>query len=131
LSENRIEADKAFAIYRATSVQADEKAAGDSFEKDRPAYLGSADRAAEALKKGELNQTNDILKAQVAPLYKATMSEINIIIASNARQANEVIADAAQINARVNWMLIIGITVAILVAAMLGWLVTRMITANL
>jgi methyl-accepting chemotaxis protein len=128
MDENIAAINKAFSLYRATPLQPDEKAAGDSFERDWPAYANSASAAISKLKEGKPKEADNILKNQTEQLYKATMDEMKIIIESNARQAKEVSAAAAQINNRVNWMMTIGIIIALLAGSILGWLVTRMIT---
>ncbi|PHN67295.1 hypothetical protein AO286_26410 [Pseudomonas syringae] len=41
--DNQSEAQAAFKIYRATPLEADERAAGDDFERDWPAYISAVD----------------------------------------------------------------------------------------
>lgn len=126
--DNQSEAESAFKIYRATPLESDERAAGDDFERDWPAYIMTADAALAALRKGDIEQARTITASNVLPAYRKTVDEIKIMVASNARQANETIQAAASTKVQVTWVLIVGCLIAILCAVALGMVVTTMIT---
>jgi methyl-accepting chemotaxis protein len=114
LKENQAQAEADFKIYRATPLQADEKAAGDDFERDWVTYISAALGALTVVQSGDLDQASKLAASSVTPSYRKTMGELKIMIESNARQ--------------VTWTLIIGSLIAVICAITLGLLVTRMIT---
>ncbi|RYF50645.1 MAG: methyl-accepting chemotaxis protein, partial [Cytophagaceae bacterium] len=126
--DNQTDAQTSFKTYRATPLQADERAAGDDFERDWLAYIGAIDSGFAALKNADVGLARKIAIDSVAPAYKKVVSEIKIMTESNARQANETTQAAADTNVQVTWTLIIGCLIAIVCAGALGMMVTAMIT---
>jgi len=126
--ENQTQAESDFKIYRATPLEADEKAAGDDFERDWPAYIAAAQNAFSVIQSGDIEQASKLAASSVTPSYRKTMGELKIIIESNARQADEAAKAGIDTNRQVTWVLIIGSLVAVICAIVLGLLVTRMIT---
>ncbi|MEQ7918330.1 methyl-accepting chemotaxis protein [Xanthomonas sp. WHRI 1810A] len=126
--DNQSEVQTAFKIYRATPLEADERAAGDDFERDWPAYISAIDAGLAALKSGDVVQARLIATSTVTPVYAKLMAEINIMIASNTRQAVDVMAVGDSTNKQVTWILIAGCLIAMVFAVALGMIVTGMIT---
>jgi|GEM_PF-107201 len=126
--ENQTQAESDFKIYRATPLEADEKAAGDDFERDWSAYIAAAQNAFSVIQSGDIEQASKLAASSVTPAYRKTMGELKIIIESNARQADEAAKAGIDTNRQVTWVLIIGSLVAVICAIVLGLLVTRMIT---
>lgn len=126
--DNQSEVQTAFKIYRATPLEADERAAGDDFERDWPAYISAIDAGLAALKSGDVVQARLIATSSVTPVYAKLMAEINIMIASNTRQAVDVMAVGDSTNKQVTWVLITGCLIAMVFAVALGMIVTGMIT---
>nr|WP_172687602.1 methyl-accepting chemotaxis protein [Pseudomonas syringae]ARO44872.1 Methyl-accepting chemotaxis protein I (serine chemoreceptor protein) [Pseudomonas syringae pv. actinidiae] len=126
--DNQAEAMGSFKAYRATPLEADERAAGDDFERDWPTYIAAVDAGLAALKNGDAGSAKRIANDVVTPAYKKLISEVKIIIDSNSRQADEVSQSAANTNSYVTWVLIIGCLVAVACAIALGMVVTAMIT---
>ncbi|MCF5224987.1 HAMP domain-containing protein [Pseudomonas syringae] len=126
--DNQIESQTSFKTYRATPLAPDERAAGDDFERDWPAYIAAMDTGFAALTNGDVGLARKIAIDSVTPAYKKVVSEIKIMTESNARQANETTQAAASTNVQVTWVLIIGCLIAIVCAIALGMIVTAMIT---
>jgi len=129
--ENQAQAEKEFKIYRATPLEADERAAGDQFERDWPAYIAAAENAFAVLRSGSVEQAVALGDSAVIPAYRKIMGELKIMIDSNARQAGEVAAEGQAIKEQVSWMLLIGCVIAVFCALALGLWVTRLITRPL
>lgn len=129
--ENSAQAEQDFKTYRATPLEADERAAGDDFERDWPAYISAAENVFALLEKGDVDQAIKLADDSVTPAYRKTISEVKVIIDSNARQASELATSAQGIHEQVTWALIIGGLLAAAAATGLGLLVTRMITRPL
>lgn len=129
--ENSAQAEQDFKTYRATPLEADERAAGDDFERDWPAYISAAENVFALLEKGDVDQAIKLADDSVTPAYRKTIGEVKIIIDSNARQAFELATSAQDIHEQVTWALIIGGLLAAAAATGLGLLVTRMITRPL
>ncbi|WPP02439.1 methyl-accepting chemotaxis protein (plasmid) [Pseudomonas sp. HR96] len=126
--DNQSEAQTVFKAYRTTPLEPDERAAGDDFERDWPAYISAMDSGFAVLKNGDVGQARMIATDSVTPAYKKVVGEIKIMTESNARQANETTQAAASTNVQVRWVLIIGCLIAIVCAVALGMIVTAMIT---
>ncbi|MEN5032891.1 methyl-accepting chemotaxis protein [Pseudomonas sp. Ps21-P2] len=126
--DNQSEAQAAFKLYRATPLEADERAAGDQFERDWPAYIAAVDAGYAALKNGDIAQARMLGATSVTPAYLKVIAELNIIIDSNSRQALEVMVDGDNANKQVTWVLVIGCLIAMVCAGALGLIVTGMIT---
>lgn len=126
--DNQAEAQASFKTYRATPLEPDERAAGDDFERDWPVYIAAMDSGFAALTKADVGLARKIAVDSVTPAYQKVVSEIKIMIESNARQANETSQAAATTNSQVTWILIIGCLIAIVCAIALGMIVTAIIT---
>ncbi|MET0609824.1 MAG: methyl-accepting chemotaxis protein [Pseudomonas caspiana] len=129
--DNQAEAEQQFKIYRATPLEADERAAGDEFERDWPAYVAAAENVFALLKSGDVDQAAKFADTSATPAYRKTIGEVKIMIESNARQALDVATSGQATNQQVTWALIIGALVAAAAAVALGLVVTRMITRPL
>ncbi|GFM70987.1 methyl-accepting chemotaxis protein [Pseudomonas cichorii] len=129
--DNQAEAEQQFKIYRATPLEADERAAGNDFERDWPAYVAAAENIFSLLKSGDVDQAVRLADSSATPAYRKTIGEVNIMIESNARQALDVAKAGNDTNHEVTWALIIGGLVAAAAAITLGLVVTRMITRPL
>jgi methyl-accepting chemotaxis protein len=129
--DNAAEAQTAFKTYRATPLEADERAAGDEFERDWQTYIAATESGFAALKSGDMEQAGKIATSTVTPAYRKVIGELKIMIDSNARQANEMTQSAASNNSQVTWILIVGCLIAIVCAIVMGLIVTGMITRPL
>lgn len=128
LKENQAQAETDFKVYRSTPLEADEKAAGDDFERDWAAYISAALNALSVAQSGDLEQASKLAVTSVTPSYRKTMGELKIMIESNLRQANEQAQAGIETDTQVTWILIIGSLIAVVCAIALGLIVTRMIT---
>ncbi|TDV63341.1 methyl-accepting chemotaxis protein [Pseudomonas sp. LP_7_YM] len=128
LKENQAQAESDFAIYRGTPLEDDEKAAGDEFLRDWPAYLAALQNTLSVIQSGDLEQASQLAANSVTPVYRKTMAELKIIIESNSRQASESAQAGIDTNRQVTWILTIGALIAVICAIALGLIVTRMIT---
>ncbi|MDT3719601.1 methyl-accepting chemotaxis protein [Pseudomonas oryzihabitans] len=128
LRTNQLASEKAFAIYRATPLEDDERAAGDQMDKDWPLYQASVQRTLAALQQGDMNRVRDLLNSEVQTNYEKVLDELKIMVDSNNRQIGEGAQDADTRAYQANLMLYSGILVAFIVAIALGLLITRSIT---
>ncbi|AXA66809.1 methyl-accepting chemotaxis protein [Pseudomonas oryzihabitans] len=129
--DNQADAEQAFKIYRTTPLEDDERAAGDEFERDWPAYVAAAEQIFVLLKAGNTEQAASVLDTTGYPLYRKVMAEMKVMIDSNTRQAGDVARNGEDASHRVTLALIIGALIAGSCALVLGFLVTRMITRPL
>nr|WP_311971800.1 methyl-accepting chemotaxis protein [Pseudomonas baltica] len=125
---NRAASEKAFAIYRATPLADDERAAGDKMEKDWPAYQNSVQKVITALQAGDLVGARALISGEVQQGYRVIMDELTIMVESNNRQIGEGASDAAAQASSARTALYIGIAIAFLAALALGMLINRMIS---
>ena len=128
MKANQLASEKAFAIYRATPLEDDERAAGDQMDKDWPLYQASLQRALVALQQGDMGKVRDLLNGEVQANYKRVLDELKIMLDSNNRQIGEGAQDADTKAYQANLMLYSGILVAFIVAIALGLIITRSIT---
>lgn len=129
--DNQAEAEREFRIYRATPLEDDERAAGDDFDRDWPAYVAAAEQVFTLLKDGNAEQAGILADATVTPSYRKAVGELKIMINSNARQAGELTQHGEDTNRQVTWALIIGALVAAVSALSMGLFVTGLITRPL
>ncbi len=127
LRSNQADAEKPFADYRATPVQADEKVAGDAFEGEWKTYIAGIDAVLARLSAKDVAGANQLLNEQVQPSYRKTMAAFKIMVDSNKRQGNEAGDAAIATYGKAFWMLAGGLLLAVLCAAVLGIVITRMI----
>jgi len=128
MKANQLASEKAFAIYRATPLEEDERLAGDQMEKDWPLYQASLQRALAALQQGDMGKVRDLLNGEVQTNYKKVLDELKIMVDSNNRQIGEGAQDADATAYHANLLLYSGILVAFIVAIALGIVITRSIT---
>ncbi|KPZ10414.1 Methyl-accepting chemotaxis protein [Pseudomonas amygdali pv. ulmi] len=131
VSDNQKEVEQLFGEYRKTPLAEDERAAGDQFEKDWPAYIEAGNRMVGLATKGDLEGAARMFEQRVDPAYKAVNDELKLIVASNLRQSNEAGPDADTTASRAYWSLGIGVIIAFMAAIALGLIVTRSITRPL
>jgi methyl-accepting chemotaxis protein len=125
---NRAASEKAFAIYRATPLADDERAAGDKMEKDWPTYQSSIQKAVTALQAGDLTGARALMAGEVQQGYQTVMDELTIMVESNNRQIGEGANDAAAQASSAKTVLYVGIAIAFIAALALGMLISRMIS---
>lgn len=128
LRDSQQQATDDFKDYRATRLEADERTAGDAFERDWANYRIAVESTLAALKAGDIDQVANMVATGLTPNYGKISDELKIIIDSNARQAQEAAANGIETNHRVSWVLLIGSLLAVAAAIALGLIVTRMIT---
>jgi len=131
LRSNQDGAEKPFADYRATPLEADEKVAGDDFERDWKSYLASVDAVLARLAAKDPTAAYQLLNDQVQPLYRKTMASFKVMVESNKRQGNESGAAALVTYSQAFWMLAGGLLLAVACALVLGIVITRLIVAPL
>ena len=128
LRENRAQAEKAYAAYRTTPLEDDERAAGDLMDKDWPAYQAAIDRAVSVALAGDVNAARTLVDGEVRDIYLKIMNELNIMVDSNARQTGEGAVAAGKTESAAKLNLYIGIGVAFLAAFLLGLFISRVIS---
>nr|WP_162885229.1 methyl-accepting chemotaxis protein [Pseudomonas syringae] len=131
LSDDLARAQKVFAIYRATPLEDDERAAGDQLELMLPAYISGSQQVVDLMKAGNYEAARTQLNSLSSESFTKVRSYMRVMIDSNNRQIKEGAAAAADLKASSVLMLEIGVVIAFLVAIMLGVLITRMITRPL
>ena len=127
LRANQASAQRPFAEYRATPLEADEKAAGDDFERDWKSYLAGVDNALARLAAKDPNAATQLLDNQVQPDYRKLMASIKIMVDSNKRQGSESGAAAVITYGQALWTLTGGLLLAVVCALVLGIVITRLI----
>ena len=127
LRTNQASAEKPFAEYRATPLEADEKAAGDDFERDWKSYLAGVDSVLARLAAKDPNAATQLLDNQVQPDYRKLMASIKIMVDSNKRQGSESGAAAVTTYGQALWTLSGGLLLAVVCALVLGIVITRLI----
>lgn len=128
LRENRAQAEKAYAAYRTTPLEDDERAAGDLMDKDWPAYQAAIDRAVSVALAGDVGTARTLVDGEVRDIYLKIMNELNIMVDSNARQTGEGAVAAGKTESAAKLNLYIGIGVAFLAAFLLGLFISRVIS---
>ncbi|QEI04448.1 methyl-accepting chemotaxis protein [Pigmentiphaga aceris] len=128
IKTNRADSEKAFAIYRATPLADDERAAGDKMEKDWPAYQALVDRMLATLASGDVDTTRTLLNGEVQAAYKTIIDELTLMVESNNRQIGEGAEDAEQQERVAKIYLYVGVLLAFIAAIVLGLIISRMIS---
>lgn len=128
LRENRAQAEKAYAAYRTTPLEDDERAAGDLMDKDWPAYQAAIDRAVSVALAGDVGAARTLVDGEVRDIYLKVMNELNIMVDSNARQTGEGAVAAGKTESAAKLNLYVGIGVAFLAAFLLGLFISRVIS---
>ncbi|RDS92414.1 methyl-accepting chemotaxis protein [Pseudomonas fluorescens] len=118
----------AYAIYRATPLEDDERAAGDKFDQIWPTYVSNSEGIIAMLDAGQLAQARTQLNTSNNELFRQARELIRVMVDSNNRQIKEGAAAADDLrNSAMTWM-IAGIVLAFIIAIIIGVLITRLIT---
>ncbi|MCA5973192.1 methyl-accepting chemotaxis protein [Pseudomonas sp. P135] len=131
VADNQKEVEQLFREYRQTPLEDDERVAGDSFERDWPAYIEAGNRMIELTTADDLEGAARLFAQQVDPAYKVVNDELKLIVASNNRQSLEAGPDADSTTNKAYWSLASGVVIAFIAAIALGLIVTRSITRPL
>ncbi|AVB26092.1 methyl-accepting chemotaxis protein [Pseudomonas syringae pv. syringae] len=124
-------AQKVYAIYRATPLEDDERAAGDQYDALMPAYMSASQNIFDLQQAGKLEDARNRLNALAEGEFNKARGYLQIMIDSNKRQIKEGAEAADRLQSTSVFMLTAGIVIAFVVAIMLGILITRMITRPL
>ena len=118
----------AYATYRATPLEDDERVAGDKLDQIWPNYVSSSERIISMLDSGQTEQARTQLNTTNNELFRQARELIRVMIESNNRQIKEgAIAAEALRDSALTWM-ISGIVLAFIIAITIGLLITRLIT---
>ncbi|KPC57352.1 Methyl-accepting chemotaxis protein [Pseudomonas amygdali pv. morsprunorum] len=129
MKNNRAEAEKAYATYRATPLEDDERAAGDQMDKDWHVYQTLVDRAAAVAFSGDVAAARALVEGDVRKAYLTVMGELNIIVGSNNRQIGEGAIAAGKTESSANLNLYMGIGIAFVAAFLLALFISRVISS--
>ncbi|PBQ19916.1 methyl-accepting chemotaxis protein [Pseudomonas congelans] len=124
-------AQKVYAIYRATPLEDDERAAGDQYDTLMPAYISASQNIFDLQQAGKLEEARNRLNALADGEFNKARGHLQVMIDSNKRQIKEGAEAADRLQSTSVFMLTAGIVIAFVVAIMLGILITRMITGPL
>jgi methyl-accepting chemotaxis protein len=124
-------AQKAYATYRATPLEDDERAAGDKLDVLWPTYISTSQKIVELIDAKNLEQASALLNGVNNQAFRDARSLIKVIVDSNNRQIGEGAAAATQLQHTAFMSLLAGIIGAFIMAIGLGILITRMITRPL
>ncbi|MBN2990806.1 methyl-accepting chemotaxis protein [Pseudomonas cedrina subsp. fulgida] len=118
----------AYATYRATPLEDDERAAGDKLDQIWPTYISSSEGIMALLDSGKVDEARSQLNSTNNELFRQARELIRVMVESNDRQIKEgaIAADALRASA-LTWM-ISGIVLAFIIAITVGVLITRLIT---
>jgi methyl-accepting chemotaxis protein len=121
----------AYATYRATPLEDDERAAGDTLDQVWPNYVASSEQIISMIDAGHADQARALLNTNNNALFRQSRDLLKIMVDSNNRQIKEG-AEAADVlrSDALQWM-IGGIVLAFIVAITIGLLITRLITQPL
>lgn len=129
MNENRQTSERAFAVYRATTLADDERAASDRMEKDWPAYQAIIERVAATIERGDLAAAKQLMAGEMHQAYRTVMDEMEIMVKSNNRQIGEGAQDARDSEAAAKLNLYLGIGASFITALLLGIFISRVISA--
>ncbi|MBD9459103.1 methyl-accepting chemotaxis protein [Pseudomonas sp. PDM05] len=118
----------AYATYRATPLEADERAAGDKLDQIWPTYISNSERIMAMLDGGQVEQARAQLNSTNNELFRQARELIRVIIESNNRQIKEGAVAADELRSSAMAWMIGGIVMAFLIAIIIGVLITRLIT---
>ncbi|KTC08986.1 chemotaxis protein [Pseudomonas syringae ICMP 11168] len=124
-------AQKVYAIYRATPLEDDERAAGDQYDALMSAYISASQNIFDLQQAGKLEDARNRLNALADGEFNKARGYLQIMIDSNKRQIKEGAEAADRLQSTSVFMLTAGVVIAFVVAIMLGILITRMITGPL
>ncbi|MBS7425681.1 methyl-accepting chemotaxis protein [Pseudomonas syringae] len=124
-------AQRVYAIYRATPLEDDERAAGDQYDALMPAYMSASQNIFDLQQAGKLEDARIRLSALADGEFNKARGYLQIMIDSNKRQIKEGAEAADRLQSTSVFMLTAGVVIAFVVAIMLGILITRMISGPL
>ncbi|VVQ08075.1 hypothetical protein PS928_03312 [Pseudomonas fluorescens] len=131
LATEQARAEQAFATYRGTPLEEDERVAGDRYEALWPAYVAATRQILELLNAGDIARARTRLNALSLDEFREARECLHAMLQSIDRQIKQGAEGAQALNVSSTLMLSVGIVIAFVVAAVLGMLVTRMITRPL
>ena len=118
----------AYATYRATPLEDDERAAGDKLDQLWPSYISNSEQIIRLMDAGNVEQARAQLNTSNNELFRQARDLIRVMIESNNRQIKEGTLAAEELrNSALTWM-ISGIVLAFIIAIIIGVLITRLIT---
>ncbi|MBB6288004.1 methyl-accepting chemotaxis protein [Pseudomonas sp. SJZ103] len=118
----------AYATYRATPLEDDERAAGDKLDQIWPTYTSSSERIMSMLDSGQVEQARAQLNSTNNELFRQARELIRVMIESNNRQIKEGAVAAEDLRSSALTWMISGIVLAFIIAIIVGVLITRLIT---
>jgi methyl-accepting chemotaxis protein len=128
LENNRADSEKAFAVYRATPLADDERAAGDRMERDWPAYQAQIQRVLAALQAGDADAARNIISTDLQQNYRTILDELTVMVESNNRQIVEGAQQASATERSATIVLYTGVALAFIAALLLGMFISRLIS---
>ena len=128
LENNRADSEKAFALYRATPLADDERAAGDRMERDWPAYQAQIQRVLAALQAGDADAARNIISTDLQQNYRTILDELTVMVESNNRQIVEGAQQASATERSATIVLYTGVALAFIAALLLGMFISRLIS---
>ncbi|MFK3908681.1 methyl-accepting chemotaxis protein [Pseudomonas monteilii] len=128
LENNRADSEKAFAVYRATPLADDERAAGDRMERDWPAYQAQIQRVLAALQAGDADAARNIISTDLQQNYRTILDELTVMVESNNRQIVEGAQQASATERSATIVLYTGVALAFIAALLLGLFISRLIS---
>jgi methyl-accepting chemotaxis protein len=124
-------AKNAYASYRATPLEDDERAAGDKLDLIWPTYISTSQKIVELIDAKNLDEAAVILNGTNNIAFREARSLIRLMVDSNNRQIGEGAAAAEALHRTATLSLTTGIIFAFVLAIALGVFITRMITRPL
>ncbi|WDU60919.1 methyl-accepting chemotaxis protein [Pseudomonas poae] len=121
-------AQTAYATYRATPLEDDERAAGDKLDQLWPNYISNSERVIALLDGGQQEQARTQLNSTNNELFRQARELIRVMIESNNRQIQEGAVAADELRGSALTWMIAGIVLAFIIAIIIGVLITRLIT---
>lgn len=121
----------AYATYRATPLEDDERAAGDTLDQVWANYVASSEQIISLIDAGHADQARTLLNSSNNELFRQSRELLKIIVDSNNRQIKEGSAEADALRSSALQWMIGGIVLAFIVAITIGLLITRLITQPL
>jgi len=128
LENNRADSEKAFAVYRATPLADDERAAGDRMERDWHAYQAQIQRVLAALQAGDADAARNIISTDLQQNYRTILDELTVMVESNNRQIVEGAQQASATERSATIVLYTGVALAFIAALLLGLFISRLIS---
>jgi methyl-accepting chemotaxis protein len=118
----------AYATYRATPLEDDERLAGDKLDKLWPVYVSSSAQIISLLDAGQVDQARAVLNSSNNAVFKEARDLVKVMIDSNNRQIKEGAQAARDLRTSAFEWMIAGIVLAFIIAIGTGILITRLIT---